>query len=199
MKKLVAFVAVAAAALSPVRADDGYSCSLRVGNPNAAQTISEKGKAGKSQTATKTVSRSVTWPVSGSVCGKRPPSAGDVKLICYFIGTDDGKPTMLEVETKDIALDDKGDFKLDVTAPVDRLVHTTDVKKTRNRGRRHGGRRSTSRSTSTKSSTSGTHVTGCIMQLLVKGKVERSYVSNSGWSLYAKKYPLPEADVLKTH
>ena len=51
----------------------------------------------------------------------------------------------------------------------------------------------------TKSSTSGTHVTGCIIQLLVKEKVERAYVSNSGWSLYAKKYPLPEAEVLKTH
>ena len=197
--RLAACAAVAIVALSSVRAEDDYSCTLRVGNPNAAQTISEKGDAGKSKKATKTVCRVVTWPVSGSICGKRPPSIGDVSLICYFIGTKDGKPTMLEMETKNIVLDDKGNFKLDVTAPADKLVHTTTVKKSRRRGGRHGGRRSTIRSTLTKSSTSGTHVTGCIIQLLVKEKVERAYVSNSGWSLYAKKYPLPEAEVLKTH
>ncbi len=192
---IVTSAVVALFALSSVRAADGYSCSLRVGNSTATQTTSEgkekgKGKATRAHSSSKTVTRVVTWPVSGSVRGEPAPSAKDVKLMCYFIGTSDGKATMLGTETKKVTLDEKGNFKLDVSAPADKLVHTTTV--TKSRGRRRGGR-----SGSTKSTTSGTRVTGCIIQLLVKDKVERAYASNSGWITYAKKNPLPEEDVLK--
>jgi len=191
--KMIVLTAVALSVSLPVRAADGYSCSLRVGNSTAAQTISEgngKRKSGRVKQSSKTVSRVVTWPVSGSVRGEPAPSAKDVKLMCYFIGTTDGKATMLGTETKNVALDEKGNFKLDVSAPADKLVHTTTV--TKSRGRRRGGR-----SGSTKSTTSGTRVTGCIIQLLVKDKVERAYASNSGWGVYAKKHPLSEEDILK--
>lgn len=203
MKKFIMAVAVLAAALS-VRAAGGYSCSLRVGNSSATQTISKGGvKSSRSwntsqSSKSKTVSRSLTWPVSGSVRGEPLPSGDDVKLKCYFIGTTNGKSAMLGEETKDVVLDEKGNFKLDVTSPTEKLVHTTTTTKSGGRVRWWGGhRRTTGGSTSTKSSTSGSRVTGCIIQLVIKGKVEKAYASHPGWSTYAKSDPLPEEDILK--
>ena len=49
----------------------------------------------------------------------------------------------------------------------------------------------------TTSETSGSRVTGCIIQLMVNGKVEKAYASNPGWSRLAKTNPLPVSEVLK--
>lgn len=69
-------------------------------------------------------------------------------------------------------------------------------------GRRRGGRGGRGRgrgnvSTNTRTSTSGTRVTGCIIQLVVKGKVEGSFASNSRWSRLAKEDPVDTEEVLK--
>ena len=202
--KLIVMMAAVLAALTSVCAADGYSCSLRVGNSTATQTVSKGGEKtsrswNSSQSSkSKTVSRAVTWPVSGSIRGEPLPSSDDVKLRCYFIGTTNGKSAMLGEETKDIVLDEKGNFKLDVTSPSEKLVHTTTTTKSGGRVRWWGGHRRTSGgSTSTKSSTSGSRVTGCIMQLTIKGKVAKAYASHPGWSTYAKADPLPEEEILK--
>jgi len=115
-----------------------------------------------------------------------------VKLKCYFIGLTDGSPTMLQESSVDVSLDEKGNFKTEVSSPEAKLVHTTIT--TGNNGRRGRGRNS---STSTKTTTSGTRVTGCIIQLVVNGKVAKSYASNPGWSKLAKVDPIQQEEVLK--
>ena len=109
---------------------------------------------------------------------------------------------MLQESSVDVSLDEKGNFKTEVTSPETKLVHTTTTTTTGgNNGRgRSGGRgrgRNGNTSKSLKTSTSGTRVTGCIIQLIVNGKVEKSYASNPGWSKFAKVDPIQQEEVLK--
>lgn len=201
--KILLLIVFAFATASLSWAEDDYSCSMHVGNSTATQTISKGGVQtsrswGTSKSSkTKTVARVVTWPVSLSIRGDPLPSDGDVKLKCYFIGTTDGKSALLGEETVDVTLDEKGRFKTEVSSPSEKLVHTTTTTRSGGRVRWRGGhRRTVGGSTSTKSSTSGTRVTGCIIQLLIKGKVEKAYASHPGWSMYAKLDPIPEKEVL---
>ena len=194
------YMALAMAAAACMAADaPGYTCVLRVGGASAEQSVSKDGakKGGgrrtKTSVKTKTTSCSLTWPVRVTVTGKTPPPAGSVKLKCYFMGTTNGRPALLGERTVPVDLDEKGVFKTDVESPTEKLVHTTTTKKTRS-----GSRRNRNRSTSVKSETTGSRVTGCIIQLIVKGKVERSYSSNPVWSKAAKTTPLSEADILGT-
>lgn len=190
------------AALSPSAAAEapGYSCALRVGTSSADQSTTKDGgstkkssRNTKSSVKTKTTSRSVTWPVTVSITGKEPPPADSVKLKCYFMGTTNGRPALLGERTVPVALDEKGLFKTEVTSPSEKLVHTTT--RTNSRGRRnHGGGRN--RSASVKTETTGSRVTGCIIQLIVKGKVERAYSSNPNWNKAAKNPSLTEAEIL---
>ena len=197
MKRLSIIAAVTFAVFSGVAAEP-YTCSMRVGNSSTTQsTTNGGGKSGKGGSRgkvskSKTVTSIVTWPVSVSLRGKDLPAEDAVKLKCYFIGLTDGSPTMLQESSVDVSLDEKGNFKTDVASPEAKLVHTTIT--TGNNGRGGRGRNS---STSTKTTTSGTRVTGCIIQLLVKGKVEKSYASNPGWSKLAKIDPLQQEEVLK--
>ena len=206
MKRLCIVAAVAFAVLSGV-AEEPYTCSMRVDNSSTTQkTTNGGGKSGKGSSKgksskSKTVTSIVSWPVTVSLRGKNLPAADAVKLKCYFIGVTDGKPTMLQESSVDVALDEKGNFKTDVTSPEAKLVHTTTTTTTGgNNGRGRGGRgrgRSGGTSKSLKTSTSGTRVTGCIIQLIVNGKVEKSYASNSGWSKFAKVDPIQQEEVLK--
>jgi hypothetical protein len=141
----------------------------------------------------KTVTSIVSWPVSVSLRGKNLPAEDAVKLKCYFIGLTDGSPTVLQESSVDVSLDEKGNFKTEVSSPEAKLVHTT-VTTGNNRG--HGGRNRNA-SANTKTVTSGTRVTGCIIQLLVNGKVAKSYASNPGWSKLAKVDPIQQEEVLK--
>ena len=190
MKRLSIIAAVAFAVFSGVAAEP-YTCSMRVGNSSTTQkTINGGGKSGKGS-KTKTVTSIVSWPVSVSLRGKNLPAEDAVKLKCYFIGLTDGSPTMLQESSVDVSLDEKGNFKTEISSPEAKLVHTTIT--TGNRG---GGRGRNS-STSTKTTTSGTRVTGCIIQLVVNGKVAKSYASKPGWSKLAKVDPLQQEEVLK--
>ena len=197
MKRLAIIAAVAFAVFSGVAAEP-YTCSMRVGNSSTTQnTTNGGGKSGKGGSKgkvskSKTVTSIVSWPVSVSLRGKNLPAADAVKLKCYFIGLTDGSPTVLQESSVDVSLDEKGNFKTDVSSPEAKLVHTTVT--TGNNGRGGRGRNS---STTTKTVTSGTRVTGCIIQLLVNGKVEKSYASNPGWSKLAKVDPLQQEEVLK--
>ena len=172
---------------------------MRVGNSSTTQsTTNGGGKSGKGGSKgkvskSKTVTSIVSWPVSVSLRGKNLPAADAVKLKCYFIGLTDGSPVVLQESSVDVSLDEKGNFKTDVSSPEAKLVHTTVT--TGNRGR--GGGRNRNASATTKTTTSGTRVTGCIIQLLVNGKVEKSYASNPGWSKLAKVDPIQQEEVLK--
>lgn len=200
-------LAIASLALaSCLAADAPYTCYLRVGTQEAERktdTSGGKGKKKGSSTKTKTLTSTTSWPVSVSLRGKDIPSSDAVKLKCYFFGKTDGVPEKLGERVLDVSLDDKGDFKTDVTSPEAKLVHTTATTKSggrggRGRGGRGGrGRGSGNVSTNTRTSTSGTRVTGCIIQLVVKGKVEGSFASNSRWSRLAKEDPVDTEEVLK--
>ena len=192
------------AASSPSAAAEAaeYSCALRVGTASADQsttkdggTTKKSGRNKKTSVKTKTTSRSLTWPVTVSITGKSRPPADSVKLKCYFMGTTNGRPALLGEKTVSVDLDEKGLFKTEVTSPSEKLVHTTT--RTNSRGRRnYGGGRN--RSSSLKTETTGSRVTGCIIQLVVKGKVERAYTSNSNWSKAARNPSLTESDILGT-
>ena len=197
--KTMTMLLCAAAFAATAAEEHGYISSLRVGNPEAEQSTAKGGGATKSggrnsktSVKTKTTSRSVSWPVTVSFSGKSLPAAGSVKLECYFIGTTDGRAVFLgEKKTIPVVLDEKGVFKTEVTSPTEKLVRTKTITSTRGRGRRRGG------SMSVKSDTKGSRVTGCIIQLVVKDSVEKSFVSNSNWSKAAKTYPLPESEIIK--
>ena len=204
MKKTIVII-VAALAVFLGRAEEkkGYTCSMHVGNSTSQQSTAKGGeKTITSGTTTKTskskiVTRIVTWPVSGSVRGETPPSADAVKLKCYFFGTTDGKLELMEEKDMDVVLAEKGSFKTEATAPDEKIVHTTTTTRTGG-GRTWWGRRRGGGSASTKSTTSGTRIAGCIIQLMVNGKVERYYASNTQWSRFAKTDPLPTDEILKT-
>ena len=203
MRTYAVIAAACIAASSAFAADaPGYTCSMRVGNPAADETVS-KGGTKKSKTAhaaksvkTKTTKRSMSWPVSVSVRGDNIPS-DNIKLKCYFFGMTNGEQELLGEKTLSVELDDKGNYKMDVESPTEKLVQktttTTKVKKVAKGG--HVVKKAGP--SSTKSVTTGSRVTGCIIQLVVKGKVEKSYASNSGWAKFAKTDPVSIPDVLK--
>ena len=203
MRTYSVIAAACIAASSAFAADaPGYTCSMRVGNPAADETVS-KGGTKKSKTAhaaksvkTKTTKRSMSWPVSVSVRGNNIPS-DNIKLKCYFFGVTNGEQELLGEKTLSVELDDKGNYKMDVESPTEKLVQKT-IKtsrlKTVGRGA-HATKRAVP--SGTKSVTTGTRVTGCIIQLVVKGKVEKSYAYNSGWAKLAKTDPVSIPDVLK--
>ena len=205
MKRLAIIAAVTFAVFSGVAAEP-YTCSMRVGNSSTTQsTTNGGGKSGKGGSRgkvskSKTVTSIVSWPVSVSLRGKDLPAEDAVKLKCYFIGLTDGSPTVLQESSVDVSLDEKGNFKTDVSSPEAKLVHTTTTTTTGGNGHGRSGRgrgRSGGTSKNLKTSTSGTRVTGCIIQLLVNGKVEKSYASNPGWSKFAKVDPIQQEEVLK--
>ena len=204
MRCILAFASVCSAAVLSASVafaeSPGYSCSMRVGNPDADETFSKGGtkKSAGAHSAksvkTKVSRRSVSWPVSVSIRGDNIPPSDKIKLKCYFMGTTDGKPDLLGEKTLDVELDDKGRFKTEVESPVEKLVHKT-IKTSRVKTTKRGARKAVP--SGTRSETSGSRVTGCIIQLVVKGKVEKSYASNPGWAKFAKTDPVPIQDVLK--
>ena len=198
---IFAIAAICSAVMYAVAAEGpGYSCSMRVGNPDAEVSVA-KGGTKKSSGAhsaksvkTKISRRSVSWPVAVSVHGTNIPPSDKIKLKCYFIGTTDGKPDLLGEKTLSVELDDKGMFKTDVESPTEKLVQKT-IKTSKLTHTRSGAKKAVP--SGTKSETSGSRVTGCIMQLVVNGKVEKSYASNPGWAKFAKTDPVPVQEVLK--
>ena len=192
-----AVMALCGATFAAAADDPGYICTLRVGNSTADQFVSESkgakksgGRRTKKTVTTKTTSTSLSWPVTVSIHGKSLPASGSVMLECYFIGMTDGRTEILEERTIPVGIDEKGVFKTEVTSPTVKIVRTKTITKTRARRRRGG-------SVSVKSETSGTRVTGCIIQLMVNYKVESAFSSDSRWSRFAKKYPLPVDEILK--
>ena len=191
---------VSFAVLSGLADGKGYTCSMRVDNSSTKQhAVAGSGKSSRngSSSKSKIVTSVVTWPVKVSIRGETLPREDAVKLKCYFIGVTDGKPNLISEKSVPVALDEKNNFETDISSPAVKLVHTTTTT-------RHGGNRSRYRSsrggnvsTSVKTSTSGTRVTGCIIQLVVNDKTEKSYASNPGWSKFARADFLAIDEVLK--
>lgn len=195
--RILAMLLCAATLATSAAEERGYISSMRVDNSTAKQSSSEDkgskksgGRRTRTLVQTKTTSRSLSWPVTVSFTGKSLPAAGSVKLKCYFIGTTNGRTTMLDEKTIAVTLDEKGVFKTVVTSPTEKLVRTKTITTTKRRRHRGG-------STSVHSDTKGSRVTGCIIQLMVKDTVEKSFASNPKWSSAAKKSPLPESEILK--
>ena len=195
--KILAMLLCAATFATSAAEGPGYISSMRVDNSTAKQSSSESegskksgGRRTRTSVQTKTTSRSLSWPVTVSFTGKSLPEAGSVKLKCYFIGTTDGRTTILGDKTIAVTLNENGAVKTVVTSPTEKLVRTKTITTTRRSRHRGGGM-------SAKSETTGSRVTGCIMQLTVNGTVEKAFASNSKWSSFAKQSPLPEADILK--
>jgi len=180
---------VSLAVLSGLADGKGYTCSMRVDNSTTKQHATEGGgKSSKKGTSTKskTVTSIVTWPVKVSVRGENLPAEGAIKLKCYFIGVTDGKPNLISEKSVPVALDEKNNFETDISSPPVKLVHTTTTTKHGGNSNRYRSSRRGNTSTSVKTSTSGTRVTGCIIQLVVNGKTEKSFASNPGWSKFAR-------------
>ena len=203
MKTYLMLVAAFLVCFASAAADgSGYTCSMRVGNPAADETVS-KGGTKKSKTAhaaksvkTKTTKRSMSWPVSVSVRGDNIPS-DNITLKCYFFGVTNGEQELLGEKTLSVELDDKGNYKMDIESPAEKLVQKTITTTKVKQVARGGHIAKKAGPSSTKSVTTGSRVTGCIIQLVVKGKVEKSYASNPGWSKLAKVDPVQVGEVLK--
>lgn len=199
MKKNVFWlcIALALAGFSALAEDKGYNCFLHVGSSSSDQKTSDDHKRGNGRSGSKsrTVATVVSWPVKVSLRGKSLPSPNAVKLKYCIIGETDGRSVIMEEKKLSVSLDAHGDYKTVISSPTAKIVHTTTVSRTRNGGRRNGNRRN--RSTNVKTSSSGTRVTGCIVQLVVNGEVERCYASDFRWRKLAKINPLPLEDVLK--
>ena len=191
---------VSLAVLSGLADGKGYTCSMRVDNSTTKQHATEGGgKSSKKGTSTKskTVTSIVTWPVKVSVRGENLPAEGAIKLKCYFIGVTDGKPNLISEKSVPVALDEKNNFETDISSPPVKLVHTTTTTKHGGNSNRYRSSRRGNVSTSVKTSTSGTRVTGCIIQLVVNGKTEKSFASNPGWSKFARADFFSIDEVLK--
>ena len=195
--KILTMLLCAAAFAASAAEGPGYMSSMRVDNSTVKQSSSENegtkksgGRRTRTSVQTRTTSRSLSWPVTVSFTGKSLPAAGSVKLKCYFVGTTDGKKAMLGDKMIPGTLDERGMFKTIVTSPTEKLVRTKTVTTTRGRRRRGG-------SSSVQSETKGSRVTGCIIQLMVKDSVEKSFASNPKWSKAAKKSPLSEDEIFK--
>ena len=197
LMKILALLLCASTFAASAAEGPGYISSLRVDNSTAKQSTSESkgskksgGRRTRTSVQTTTTSRSLSWPVTVSFTGKSLPETGSVKLKCYFIGTTDGKKAMLGDKTIPVTLDEKGVFKTVVTSPTETLVRKKTITTTR-RTRYRGG------NSSAKSETTGSRVTGCIIQLMVKDSVEKSFASDPRWSKAAKSSPLPESEIIK--
>ena len=184
MKRILCLLAMVAVAGSLFAADKPYTCSMKVGNPQTVSKTDDSGNnknGGNAQTQTKTTRRKMTWPVTVSFRGKDFPSG--VKLNCIYLGTTDGQATILGRQPTDVTLNEKGDFKVELSSPE--AVMT----KTKSRGR--------GRNSNTKSEAKGSRITGCVIQLLVGDEVVRSYATKPTWAKLARKNPLPEDEILK--
>ena len=181
-QKIGILVAAAVFAGTVFAAGNPYTCSMRVGNPKTESKSSDSDSGGKRSSVQKTtMRRRMTWPVKVSFRGKEFPS--DVKLQYVCVGNTDGTVAVLDRKSIKVALDEKGDFIIDIASPDAVLVKTK---------KRTGGRRGR-----VVSETKGSRIVGCVVQLLVNGEVVRSFASKPTWAKCARKTPLPEDEILR--
>lgn len=186
MHRLIWLSAVLAASLAFGQEQKTYSCSLKVDNPKTESSKSESGggnKTGRSGSTTVTTSRTMHCHAKASFRGKELPTG--IRLYGFFTGrTDEGQAVVLGKKTVEVKLNEKGDFETDFISSPAVWVE----KKSRGGGRRNRN---------TKTEASGTRLGGCVIQLVVGDKVERSWTSKPAWKKLAEKYPLPESEILK--
>lgn len=188
MKRILCLMSAVAVAGTLFAAEKTYTCSMKVGNPKIISKTEETASAGGGdfQEPTKMTRRKMTWPVTVSFRGKEYPTSG-IKLNCVYFGMTDGQTTVLGRQPADVTLDEKGDFKIEMTSP-DAVMPTTKAR---------GGFARNGRPISGGSEVKGTRISGCVIQLLVGDAVVRSYASRPTWAKLARKNPLPEEDILK--
>ena len=181
--RILCLLAMVAVAGSLFAAEKPYTCSLKVENPKTVSRTEDSSKGGRnSRNQTKTIRRKMTWAVKVSFRGKDFPSG--VKLNCVYLGITNGQTAILGRQPTEVTLDEKGDFKVEMTSPEAVLTKT---KTRRGRGRNSG----------TQSETKGSRITGCVIQLIVGGEVVRSYATKPTWAKLARKNPLPDDEILK--
>lgn len=186
MKRLIAVALSVFACVAAVAEGDApaaapqYSCSLKVETPKQVNKKTDSGKDNKNNngSSTKTIARKMEYPVKVSFSGKDIPTSGIVLRAC-FIGNSDGEAKVLGETTTDVKLE-KNVFKATLSSPEAVITETM----------KRQGRRIVSDS-------SGDRHTGCIIQLLVDGKVKKSYASKPGWKKLAQADTLDTEAVLK--
>jgi len=181
--KLLALILSALASVAVCAAERPYTCSLKVANPIRDSKSSKPKVSGNGAASqTKTVRTKITWPITVSFSGKDFPQEG-VVLKCFCIGTAEGEGSMLSTQDVPVKLDEKGKFKHDFVSP-EAVMTKSKQRRSGNGGKDSGG-------------DSGTRITGCIVQLVIDGKVERSFETKPVWKKLARTEPLPQEEVLK--
>lgn len=184
MKRLIAVVMSVLASVAAVAEDDApaapqYTCSLKV-EPSKMSHQQEKDGYDRTKTTT------TTWPVKVSFGGKDIPTSGIVLKAC-FIGNCDGTAKVLGETTTDVKLE-KNVFKTDIVSPPVTLTKSVERSSGYSSGGSGWGRKTT---------TTGTRLTGCIIQLVVDGKVKKSYASKPSWRKLAQADTLDTNAILK--
>lgn len=171
-------LAVAGTAVRAAEAKREWSVGMTVEPVNGEHSTSEKSQSKRGgswrnrtnqRTTTKVMSSNKKWIVHVSCAGKEPPAKA--KLEVFFIGYEklDSKIGIVGQKSYDIDLNPAKKTDVEVTSPT-----MTQTKVTRaSQNRRRGG--------STKSDRSGGRMSGCVVQLVVNGNVEKTYSTQSSW------------------
>ena len=183
--KLAFYLMTLVAAGTLCAAEPTYTCSMKLGNPKFESHVSETGKDNgnnnwrrRNRKQVETLRRKMICPVTVAFRGKEFPA--DVKLKYIFLGQTNGKTTIMQSQTQPVALNEKGDFTIDLVSPEAVLVTT----------KRRTSRRSTSE-------TKGSRISGCIVQLYVGEKMVRYGTTKPAWASVAKKASPPDEELLK--
>lgn len=219
MRKFQFFLAILTvlAALVVQAESRKFTCTFKVDKP-IVDVTKEKDKEAEKENKKlryrrpvdeKTV-RTMRTPVKVSVRGKERPN--EISLYYLFVGkTVEGKLVSLGKGTMEVKLDEKGDFKTELSSEPAIVTEKKGIRSYSSyssgignlspvrrvalgyssngpgRGGYYGGLSKTIRE--------GVLTDSCIIQLIVDGELERGYSSALQWKQLARKYPLPESEI----
>lgn len=194
MSKSSPFAALAATlliGLTALAAKPAWTCYLDVSPLMGETTSSKSGSSlrtlGTSSSSSKTITRNMRWRADVRVRGKGRPEKSELRVFYIAYHDDDMKPYIIKKEKHPLKLAAEGKDSIELTSPTTRLTK----KRTRTSSSTRGGFRSTH------SSTTGERIGGCIIQLVVNGKVTRIWTSNSSWEKVSWDDPFTEESLTR--
>ena len=194
-KKVLFAVMVALMGCAAWAARPQWTCYLNV-SPLMGETETNKGGSSlrmnsfnSGSSSTKTIKRNMRWRADVRVMGKGRPKEAELRVFYIAYQGEDGmKPYIIKKEKKALKLAEEGKDSVELTSPTTRL---TKSRTRSSSGSSHSGFRST------KTTTRGERIGGCVMQLVVEGKVNRVWVSNPAWEKVAWEDPFTEETLKK--
>ena len=188
MSKPSHFAALAALliGLTALAAKPAWTCYLDV-SPLMGETSSSKSGTslrtlGTSSSSSKTIKRNMRWRADVRIRGKGRPQKSELRVFYIAYHDDDMKPYIIKKEKHPLKLAAEGKDSIELTSPTTRLTK----KRTHSSSSSRGGFRST------RSTTTGERIGGCIIQLVVDGKVTRVWTSNPSWEKISWDDPFTE-------